>query len=203
VRTVEPEQKGEKRVAVASPAQPFVAVAYKRPDQYSKDDATLDVLSEVLSGGRTGIMYKDLVRDRKIALAAGSQSTFPSGKYPSLFLFFLVPAPGHTVAENEQALYTIIDRVKTTKIDQESLQRIKTKLRASLIRKLDSNSGLASELCTYYANFGDSRRLFTELDDYNRVTADDVQRAAQKYLVEQTRTVAYTYAPEQKNGGTK
>ncbi len=77
VRTMEPPQDGEKRVAVESPAQPFLAIAYKRPDQYSKDDAALDVLSDVLSDGRTGAIYKDMVRDKKIALGAGSQATFP------------------------------------------------------------------------------------------------------------------------------
>ncbi|MGH9558541.1 MAG: M16 family metallopeptidase, partial [Bryobacteraceae bacterium] len=44
VHTVEPKQEGEKQARVASPAQPFLAVAYKRPDQYSKVDAALDVL---------------------------------------------------------------------------------------------------------------------------------------------------------------
>jgi predicted Zn-dependent peptidase len=201
VRTVEPKQEGEKRVAVASPAQPFLAMAYKRPDQYSKDDATLDVLSDILSGGRTGIIYKDLVRDKKIALAAGSQSSFPSGKYPSLFLFFVVPASGHTVEENEKAALAIIDRVKKDKIDPESLERVKTKLRATLIRKLDNNSGLASELCSYAVSYGDWRKLFTELEDYNKITVDDVQRVAAKYLTDGTRTVAYTYAPAE--GGAK
>ena len=195
VHTVEPKQEGEKRVAVASPAQPFLAMAYKRPDQYSKDDATLDVLSDILSGGRTGIIYKELVRDKKIALAAGSQSSFPSGKYPPLFLFFVVPASGHTVEENEKAAHEIIERVKKEKVDNESLERVKTKLRANLIRKLDNNSGLASELCSYAVSYGDWRKLFTELDDYNKITADDVQRVARTYLIDNTRTVAYTYAP--------
>lgn len=200
VRTIEPPQQGEKRVAVESPSEPFVAVAYKRPDQYSKDDAALDVLSDVLSDGRTGLLYKDMVRDKKIALGAGSQATFPSGKYPSLFLFFVEPSSGHTVAENEKELYAVIDHVKNDKVTAETIQRIKTKLRAGLIRKLDSNSGLASELCSYSANYGDWKRLFTELDEYDHVTADDVQRVARKYLIPATRTVAYTYAPE---GGAK
>ena len=195
VRTVEPKQEGEKRAAVASPAQPFLALGYKRPDQHSKDAAALDVLSEVLSGGRTGLIYKDLVRDKKIALAAGSQDTFPSGKYPSLFLFYVIPSSGHSVEENEKALYTIIDRVKKDKVDDATILRIRTKLRAGLIRKLDSNSGLAAELCSYSVNFGDWRRLFTELEEYNKVTADDVLRVAKTYLVESARTVAYTYAP--------
>src|SRR5205085_2284062 len=51
VRTLEPPQGGEKRVQVASAAQPFLVVAYKRPDQYSPDSAALDVMEEVLSGG--------------------------------------------------------------------------------------------------------------------------------------------------------
>ena len=198
VRTVEPPQDGEKRAAVESPAQPILVIAYKRPDQYSSDDATLDVLSEALSGGRTSILYKELVRDRKIALAAESGATFPGGKYPSLFLFFLVPASGHTIEENEKAAYEIIERVKKEPVDEASLQRIKTKLRADLIRKLDNNAGLASELCSYYAAYGDWRKLFTELDEYNKITAADVQRAAQTYLIQSTRTVAYTVPPSQK-----
>jgi predicted Zn-dependent peptidase len=201
VRTVEPPQDGEKRVAVASPAQPFLAVAYKRPDQYSPDDAVLDVLSDILSGGRTGIMYREMVRDKKIALAAESGATFPSGKYPSLFIFFVVPSSGHSIEENEKALYEILERVKKEKVDETALERVKTKLRADVIRRLDSNSGLASELCSYSANFGDWKKLFTELDDYNRITAEDVQRVAKAYLTASTRTVAYTYAPSE--GGAK
>lgn len=195
VHTVEPRQEGEKRVDVASPSQPLLVIAYKRPDQYSPDDAVLDVLSDVLSGGRTGIIYKELVRDKQIALAAESVSTFPSGKYPSLFLFFVVPSAGHTVEENEKAIYAIIERVKSQPVDAEAILRVKTKLRADLIRRLDSNSGLAAELPSYYANYGDWRKLFTELQEYDRVTAADVERVAKTYLTGATRTVAQTYAP--------
>ena len=195
VDTVEPVQHGEKRVMVASPAQPFLVIAYKRPDQYSKDNAALDVLEQILSGGRTSIIYKDMVRDKKIALGAESDATYPGGKYPSLFLFFVVPNSGHTVEETEKAVYEIVGRVKKEKPDAAALQRVKINLRAALIQKLDSNSGLAAELCAYQAGYGDWRKLFTELDDYNKVTAEDVQRVAQTYLLDSTRTVVYTYAP--------
>lgn len=201
VRTVEPKQEGEKRVAVESQAQPFLAIAYKRPSQYSPDDAALDVLSDILSGGRTGLIYKELVRDKKIALGAGSQDTFPGGKYPSLFLLYAIPSTGHSLEENEKALYSIIERVKKDKVDDATIARVRMKLRAGLIRKLDSNSGLASELCTYSVNFGDWRKLFTQLQDYDKVTADDVMRVAKTYLTENTRTVAYTKTPAE--GGAK
>ncbi len=194
-RTVEPLQEGERRVMVASPAQPFLIVGYKRPDQYSKDDAALDVLNEVLSDGRTSIMYKDMVRDTQSALAAGAEATFPGGKYPGLFLFYAAPATGHSVEENEKEMYAVIEQAKREKPDDATLQRVKTKLRAGLIRKLASNNGLAGELTTYHANFGDWRKLFTELEEYDKVTADDVQRVARTYLVSEHRTVAYTYVP--------
>jgi predicted Zn-dependent peptidase len=194
-RTVEPVQKGEKRVEVESPAQPFMAIAYKRPDQNDKDDPVFDVLGEILAGERTGLLYTDLVRDKKIALAAAAEADFPGGKYPGLFLFFLVPNRGHTVEENEKDCYQIIERLKTQKVSDETLQRIKTKVRASLIRRLDSNSGMADALTSYYVNYGDWRKLFTSIDDIDKVTADDVVRVAKQYLVPQTRTVAYTVQP--------
>ena len=198
--TEEPVQEGERRVAVESPAQPFMIIGYKRPDQYSKDDAALDVLSEILSEGRTSIMYKDMVRDKQIALAAGADPTFPGGKYPGLFLFYAAPANGHTVDENEKEIYRVIEQAKNEKADDETLKRVKIRLRADLIRKLASNSGLAGEVTTYYANFGDWRKLFTELEDYDRVTSEDVQRVARTYLVKDHRTVAWTFAAPEEQG---
>jgi predicted Zn-dependent peptidase len=98
-------------------------------------------------------------------------------------------------------LYEIIERVKKDTVDDATLQRVKVKLRAALIRKLDNNGGLAAELCSYAVAYGDWRKLFTELEDYNRVTADDVQRVAATYLTGSARTVAYTYTPAE--GGQK
>ena len=194
VRTIEPKQEGEKRITVESASQPLLAIAYKRPDQNDKDDPVFDVLSEILSGGRTSLLYKDLVRDKKLALGAVAQS-YPGGKYPSLFVIFDAPNLGHTVEENEKAIYNIVERLKTQKVDEETLQRVRTKVRASLIRRLDSNSGLAEAVTFYYVNYGDWRKLFTGLDDINKVTADDIQRVTREYLIPEARTIAYTVPP--------
>jgi predicted Zn-dependent peptidase len=196
VRTVEPPQEGERRVGVESPSQPLLIIGYKRPDQNDKDDAAFDVVGSILSSGRTGMLYKEMVRDKKISLAAMAQPTFPQAKYPNLFVLFFMPAVGHTVEENEKAGYEILERLKKDKVDQTTLDRVKTKLRASLIRQLDSNSGLAQQLTSYYVNYGDWRKLFTGLEEINAVTADDVQRVARQYFVAKTRTVAWTVAPK-------
>jgi predicted Zn-dependent peptidase len=203
VDTVEPEQEGVKRVEVQTPSQPLVFIGYKRPDQYDKDDAVFDVITTILAGGRTSVLYKDMVRDKKLAVAAVSAPTYPAGKYPGLFLFFLVPAMGKTIEENEKELYDALERFKTEKVDDVTLARVKTKARAGLIRQLDSNSGLASQLNNFYASYGDWRKMFTALDDVNKVTAADVQRVAQKYFVPNGRTVAVTFTPKRQQGGAQ
>jgi predicted Zn-dependent peptidase len=203
ITTVEPPQEGPKRVEVETPSQPLVFIGYKRPDQYDKDDPVFDVLTMILAGGRTSVLYKDMVRDKKLSLAAISAPTYPGGKYPNLFLFFLVPSVGKTIEENEKEFYDVLEKFKTEKVDDVTLARVKTKARAGLIHQLDSNSGLASQLNTFYVNYGDWRKLFTALDDVNKVTAADVQRVAQQYFIPNGRTVAVTAASKRPQGGTQ
>jgi predicted Zn-dependent peptidase len=193
--TVEPPQEGPKRVEVETPSQPLVFIGYKRPDQYDKDDPVFDVITTILASGRTGVLYKDMVRDKKLSLAAVSAPTYPDGKYPNLFLFFLAPALGHTVEENQKALDELLERFKAQKVDAETLARVKTKTRAGVLRRLDNNAGLAALLAANYGAYGDWRKLFTSLDELDHVTADDVQRVARQYFTTASRTVSYTVAP--------
>ena len=196
LHTKEPPQAGPKLAQVESPSQPVLLIGYKRPDQYSPDDPVLDVISGILSSGRTGVLYRELVRDKRLALAAQAGASFPASKYPNVFVFLLAPALGHTVEENEKAFYDLLERFKSQKVDPEALARVKTKTRASLIRQLASNAGLASLLTAYHADYGDWRKLFTQLEEIDKVTVDDVQRVARRYFVPESRTVAYTYQPK-------
>jgi len=159
-----------------------------------------DVITTILASGRTGVLYKEMVRDKKLSLAAISAPTFPGGRYPNLFLFFLVPAMGKTAQENEKEFYDVLEKFKTEKVDDETMARVKTKARAGLIRQLDSNAGLASQLTTASVAYGDWRKLFTALDDVNKVTAEDVQRVARTYFIPEARTVTLTVPPKKQGG---
>ena len=141
------------------------------------------------------------MRDQRIALSAQCVATFPAGRYPNLFLIWVAPSSGHTAEDNEAAVYGIIEGLKTQKVDAQTLARVKTKLRASVVRQLDNNSGMASQLTFYYANYGDWRKLFTGLDEIDRVTADDVQRVIRQYFTTSARTVAFTVPPPASSQG--
>jgi len=195
VITVEPKQEGPRRVEVESPTQPVEVIAYHRPDQQSPDDPVFDVVADILSGGRTSIIYTDMVRDKRLSMDAGAAASMPGGKYPNLFYFYLLPAEGHSSEENEKELDQVIANFKNTTVDETTLARTKTKTRAGLIRTLDSNAGLAQLLSSFQANYGDWRKLFTSIDDIDKVTAADVQRVARQYLTPDNRTIALTYAP--------
>ena len=139
-------------------------------------------------------MYKDLVRDKKIALAAGAESEFPGGKYPSSVFLLSDSRPG-TPRLKTKRNSIVIANLQKEKVDADALGRVKTRTRASLIRQLDDNAGLgAASGQLLRRNYGDWKKLFTELDDIDKVTADDVQRVA-KHTSPENKTVAQTVIP--------
>ena len=90
-------------------SQPFLLMGYKRPNQNHADDPVFDVIAGILSSGRTGLLYKELVRDKRIALGCPGRRDVPSGKYDNLFVLFDVPQAGHTIEENEKAIFDILN----------------------------------------------------------------------------------------------
>jgi predicted Zn-dependent peptidase len=113
----------------------------------------------------------------------------PGVKYPNLFLFYAVPARGHTNEECEEAINAEIERLKNELVTPEELAKAKTRARAGLIRQLDSNSGLAAQLTFYEVVTGDWRNLFKQLDKIEKVTAEDIQRVAGEYFTIKNRSV--------------
>jgi predicted Zn-dependent peptidase len=209
VTTEEPPQAGPKTVVLEMAGPSAAVVGYKRPSQYDKDDVALDLIQILFSQGRTGILYNELVREKRLAQQAQAIATYPDGRYANLFVFLLVPAQGHTVEENQRALEELLLRFKTTALDPQMLARAKAQGRANLIRRMTDNGDLAGLLALHAASYGDWRRLFTTLDDLDQVKAADVLRAANRYLVAAGRTTVYTVppgqsgaaAPERRTGG--
>jgi predicted Zn-dependent peptidase len=189
LRTVEPPQTAEKSVVLSDPSQPLYMEGYHRPDAIDPDDPIYDVISDVLSTGRTSRLYRSLVRDKKIAAGAGVLNGFPGSKYPTLIGVRANPTPGHTNAEVQAAIREQLERLKTEPLTDDELKTVKTRARADLIRSLASNSGLARQLAVTQARQGDWRELFRYVEKLEKVTKEDVMRVAKSTFVPQNRTV--------------
>jgi len=189
VVTVEPEQQGERRFEVEAPAQPFIIMAFHRPSINHPDNAVFDVITDILGMGRTSRLYRRLVKQERIAVQASAFSGLTGDKYPGLFVFYAVPAHGHTNEECEASILDEIEKLKREPVTEEELQKAKDRARANLVRRLQSNLGLALQLAYYEVITGDWRNLFKKLDAIRAVTADDVMRVAQTYFTKRNRTV--------------
>jgi predicted Zn-dependent peptidase len=189
LRTQEPPQDAVREVLIHDRSQPLYVEGYHRPDFRDPDDAVYDVLADLLSKGRTSRLYRSLVRDKRIAIAAQGGS-FPGTKYPSLFFFFAAPAQGHTADDMAGPIHEEIEKLKTQDVTDEELQSIKTRAKADLIRGLGNDQGLAFQLGEYQALYGDWRELFHQIEEIDKVSKADIRRVANKTFVEQNRTVA-------------
>jgi predicted Zn-dependent peptidase len=186
--TIEPEQFAERTVIMHDKSQPFYIEGYHRPAYSDPDDAVYDVISDLVSQGRTSRLYRSLVRDKKVAAAAAGFSGLPGTKYPGLFSFFAVPLPGHTAQEMGQAIREQIERLKNEDVSDEELQMVKTRAKADLVRGLANNQGLANALAQYQTRYGDWRELFGQLDRVDKVTKADIRRVANQVFVASNRT---------------
>jgi len=187
--TVQTKQTSERRVVLQDPSQPFYLEGYQKPNYRDKDDAVYAVISSVMSEGRTSRLYRSLVRDKKIAVAAEGFAGFPGDKYRDLYAFYAVPAQGHSAEEMGTAIHEEIDKLKSDGVSDDELKMVKTRSKAALLRSLANNQGLAINLAKNQLKYGDWRELFRRIDKIDAVTNDDVKRIANEVFVDTNRTV--------------
>ena len=196
VTEVEPPQEETRQLTLRLPTEPWYLEAYHRPAVDHPDDPVYGVISSLLSGGRTSRLYQGLV-EAGIALGVQSSSSFPANKYPNLVLIYGLTAPGHTVDEVAEAIHDQIERLQTEPVGPEELERVITQSQASLLRVLDSNSGMARLLAEFEVKTGDWRQLFTQLQDLETITPEEIQRVAQETFRSENRTEARLLSAEE------
>jgi zinc protease len=184
----EPQQRGERRIYVKKEAElPYILSVYKTPNILDDDSYALDVLSMVLSGGKSARIYKSLIDEQRIALSAGAaySSTY---RYPFVFYVYGTALPGEKIEDVEKALYHEIDRIKKEMPAEREVQKAKNQIEADFIMSQDSIYYQAM-LIAEFEMIGDWQLKDRYLDGIRAVTSEDVQRVAKKYLIEDKRTV--------------
>ncbi|WP_323783984.1 pitrilysin family protein [Thalassovita sp.] len=185
-RSQEPPQTAERRLIYrdARVAQPYVSRSYLAPERdhgAQEKAAALTLLAEVLGGGQTSVLAEKLQFESKTAVYVGS---FYKGTSldDTTFDLVVVPAPGVTLQQAEDAMDKTLAEFLKTGIDPEQLERIKTQIRASEIYARDDVQGLANRYgraLTQGLTVGDVQDW---PDILQAVSADDIMAAAREVL---------------------
>ena len=192
--TEEPEQKGERRATVHLDLRgPLLAAAWHAPSTGSPDGEALDVLSMILSDGRSSRLYRSLVHEAEIALSASGG--YWEMKDAGAFLAFASVRPGKSIAEVERRFFAEIERVHREPVSAAELEKAKRQLEVGLVNGLATSHALAERIGQDISTFGRIRPLDERLARIRAVTADDVQRVARTYLVDDHRSVVHVVPP--------
>jgi predicted Zn-dependent peptidase len=189
VRTVEPEQWGERHVTVVAKSQPILIIGYHRPAETHEDNAALEALANIIGQGRSSRFWELLVKKEKVAIQSGSFNGWPGSKFPNLIAFYGISAKDHTSAECLELIDKEIEKIKGGDISEEELTKFKTSQKKGIINGMKSNSSMASNLTYYDVIYGGWEKTFEQLKEIEQINADDIKRVANKYLVKKNRTV--------------
>ena len=188
VYTVEPPQRGERRVTVRrSGSLPMALIAWKAPAARHPDTYALDVLASVLGEGRTSRLYQALVEK---GVASRVDAGFPSLRDPFLFYVSATARPGVTADRLEAALLEEVGRVTAAPITNEELVRAQRRAEAEFVFQTNSVTAQARQL-GYWAMVGDWRYLTTYLDRIRGLTPAEIQAVARRTFIADTRTVGH------------
>lgn len=195
VTSVEPEQKGEKRIDFHRPAQlPAVMAGYKIPGGSDPDIVLLQVAAKVLFDGESSRLYKRLVYEEQKALTVEGDAEVHHDPY--LFYVYAQAAAGSDIEDIKKAMFEEIDRLAAEPISDDDLQKARNQMESDFIMGLQSNVGRAFNIGMFEINTDDYNNIYEYPDRIRAVTAEDVMRAASKFLTARKRTVV-TLLPEE------
>lgn len=194
--TQEPAQDGEKLVTVRRVGDVQVyALAYHIPAGSHEDFAALDILSNILSETPRGRLHQDLVEKKLATQSYGYNFQWAE---PGVAIFGLVVDKADDLSKTVDASHNVLETINKNPITKEEVERTKRKLIKNFELGFNSSERVALEL-SEWLGMGDWRLLFLNRDRVEKVTVDDVQRVAEKYLTRNNRT-AGRFIPSDKPG---
>lgn len=172
---------------------PMYLTAYRTPSMKSRDARILDMISMVLSDGKSSRLYKRLVDVEKKALELGSFN-FSQEDYGTYFTYAL-PIGETTMDEIIDVFSDEIKKLQTDLISEREYQTIINKLENRYVSSNSNVEGVAHNLATYYLLYKDVNLVNTEMDIYRSISREEIREAANKYLNDNQRLVL-EYGPE-------
>ena len=192
---VEPEKFAEVRDTVYDNIQlPAVVQAYHGPAQGTEEAYAVEMMSMVLSQGKSSRLQKNVVDKQQKAVFAGA---FPMpSEDPGLLLMFGIANMGTEVLDLEESMNREVDRMSEELISVEEFEKLRNQIENDFISGNASMAGIAESLSDYYLYYnGETNLVNTELERYFKVTREDILSAAKKYLRTENRVTLH-YLPK-------
>ena len=165
---------------------PALLIGYETPPRSADDYAAVELLARILGEGDSSRLAV-LLLDSGRALAA--QTVVFSNRGPSLFGVFLLPNMGVELEEVEQIYYDELTNIAENGVDETELEKVINQIRSERIVGLESAFDLAESVQAANYYFGDPQAVFGEIDRFEDVTVDDIQRVVNEYLAQEDRHV--------------
>jgi zinc protease len=174
---------------------PGIFIGYKMPAQTHPDTYALEFLNEVLSGGSSSRINKEIVEKRELAQYAFS---FNYGLEDAGIGIFAAIIPQEVALDTVlNAFDAQIARIKSELISEEEFQKVRNKFENDIASSNSSIAGIAENLADNHVYYGDASRVNTLLDNYLKVSREDILRVAKTYLNQDARVILY-YLPKEK-----
>jgi zinc protease len=171
----------EKRLVMEDKVQlPRLYMAWLTPPQYTPGDAELDVLGNILAGGKNSRLYKRLVYDLQIAQDVSAFQE--SGSLASKYYVIATARSGHNLKELEKVIREEINRIKSEPPTTRELERTINQIEASFLDRLENIGGKADQLNGYFTETGDPDYFNEDLSRYKALDTNDITATAQTYL---------------------
>jgi zinc protease len=158
-----------------------------------------EVISQILSAGQSSRLYRSLVRDKQLAIQTSGQNL--SLKLASIFFFFSIANPGKSPADIEKALLEQVDLLRNEPVSAAELTKAKNQVLTDKVFGSLSTEQKALQIGQADLDYGDPSEVNKEFEQITRVTAQDVQRVAQKYFAPERRSI-FQMLPEAMRSST-
>lgn len=160
---------------------PMLYMSYPTVTARHPDEAPLDLLSEILGGGKTSLLYKNLVKNQ---IAVQAQVSHPCTELACRFNFLALPHPasGKSLADLEAIIRASIEEFETRGVQDDDLTKVKAKMEAIFVFGLQSVRGKVSQLAVNQTYTGNPNFIEKDIARYNSVTKEDVVRVFNKYI---------------------
>ena len=175
---------------------PMSIIAYRTPSMKEKDSYTLELISTLLSRGKSSRLYKKMVDHKKHALQVAAINL--AQEQYGVYIIYALPMSNINLPTLITDIEEEIETLQTTLISEKEFQKLQNIMENKFVNSNSTMAGIANSLARFYMLYGDTNLINKESEIYQAITREDIQFVANKYLNKHQRVIIDYYPEESK-----